>query len=323
MTPVPVGAIEVDELDGWASTWDRAVDATPGADEFCAASPWCFAAARHLGGDPPVVLTDGRSFAGMRGLRTEDGTRLLVGLDPIWGFATPFVGHPVAAARLLAARLAMEDHDVALVTGQTEDGVALACLADALGTGRRLLRGPTEQRLRADLSDGVEAWFARRSPRFRQRIRRLDRDAADAGIEVVDASALPPDEALDRVLVVEAGSWKGREGTGLASASLAGFYRDMAWRLAARDQLRLLLARRGGEDVAFVLGGVRGRTYRGLQLSHRADVDDLGLGHVLQWHQIRRLEGTGIDTYDLGMDMPYKRRWADRVDETLGVIVAR
>jgi CelD/BcsL family acetyltransferase involved in cellulose biosynthesis len=316
--------IEADQLDLVAPAWDAAVDRTPGADEFCASSIWSFAAATSFPDHgPPVVVGDGTSFAGMRRATAEDGSRLLLGLDPVWGFATPLVGHPVQAARLLDARLRLEDHDVAVVTGQRHDTVGLQCLVQVLGDRHRLLQGPTEQRLQADLTGGVEPWLARRSGRFRQRLGQVRRRATAAGVTVQDCSALPPDEALDRVLEVEARSWKGEQGTGLASEPLADFYRRMAWRLAASEQLRLLFARQGDRDVGYVLGGVRGRTYRGLQLSYDADARDLGIGHLLQIHQLEALAGTGTDVYDLGMDMPYKRRWADRVDETFAVLVAR
>ncbi len=314
--------VEADQLDLIARAWDAAVDRTPDADEFCASSIWSFAAASSFPEhDAPVVVGDGRSFAGMRRATGEDGARLLLGLDPVWGFATPMVGHPVQAARLLAARLTLDEHDVAVVTGQRTDGIGLQCLVRVLGDRHRLLQGPTELRLQADLSSGLEPWLARRSSRFRQRLGQIRRRADAAGIEVVDCSALPPDVALDRILDVEVRSWKGEAGTGLASGSLAGFYRRMAWRLAAGDQLRLLFARQGDRDVGYVLGGIRGRTYRGLQLSYDARLADHGIGHLLQIHQLESLAGTGIDVYDLGMDMPYKRRWTDRVVETFAVLV--
>lgn len=315
--------IEADQLDLVARTWDAAVDRTPDADEFCASSLWSFAAAASFPDhDPPVIISDGSSFAGLRRATVEDGSRLLLGLDPVWGFATPMVGHPVQSARLLAARLGLDDHDVAVVTGQRHGGIGLQGLVQVLGEQRRLLQGPTEQRLQADLGEGIEAWLARRSSRFRQRLRQVRRRAQEAGVAVVDCSALAPDDAIDRVLAVEARSWKGEQGTGLASESLADFYRRMAWRLAASDQLRLLFARQGDRDIGYVLGGVRGRTYRGLQLSHDAGARELGIGHLLQIHQLEALAGTGIDVYDLGMDMPYKRRWADRIDETFAVLIA-
>lgn len=316
------GRIDADDLGRAARAWDAAVDRTEGADEFCSASAWSFSAAESFPeAEPPVVLTDGQSFAGLRARTAEDGARLLVGLDPVWGFATPLVGHPLVAARLVAGRLALEDHDIAVIAGQRDDGLLLHGIVRVLGDQRRLLRGPAEQRLQVDLRHGVDGWFSRRSARFRQQLRRIRAGAEDAGVEVVDCSAMPPDQAMDRVLAVEARTWKAGEGTGLTSPDLADFYRRMAWRLGATDQLRLLIARLDGRDVGYVLGGVRARTYRGLQLSYVEEVRHLGIGHLLQLHQLEALQGTGIDTYDMGMDMPYKRRWADRVDETFSVLV--
>src|SRR3546814_20591953 len=95
----------------------------------------------------------------------------------------------------------------------------------------------------------------------------------------------------------------------------------MAWGRAAADQLRLRVAGREDRDGGYGLGGVRGQTYRGLQLAFDRRLADHGIGHLLQIHQLEALTGTGIDVYDLGMDMAYKRRWADHVDETFAVLV--
>ena len=321
---VTAGRFELEDLDALAPLWDAAVDRTPGVDPFCASTTWAFAAAHAFPeASAPIVVGDGAAFCGMRTVRTEQGP-VLVGLDPIWGFATPFVGQPLRAAEMLARRVGLDDDwSLAVVAGQREDSPLTAALAHVADRRWRLLRGAPEHRLRVDLSRGVDAWFARRSSRFRQRLRRIERDAAESGIEVRDVSALDPDRAFERLLAVEEGSWKGSQGTGLASADLQGFYRQMCVRLAARDHLRILVAQQDGRDVGFVLGGIRGNLYRGLQLSYVTDLADLGLGHLLQLHQLRRLEVEGVGVYDLGMDMPYKRRWADRIDETISVILAR
>jgi CelD/BcsL family acetyltransferase involved in cellulose biosynthesis len=315
-------AFTVEDLARLAPAWDRAVEVTPDADAFCTSSAWSFSAATsfpHAG--PPVLVGDGRAFCGLRSAEGPDGTRMLLGLDPVWGFATPVVGPPVVAAQSLRARLALEDFDVAVVAGQREDSALTACIVRALGRDHRLLRGPEESRLRVDLAGGLEPWWQRRSPRFRQRIRRLRRQAEDRGLDVVDVSALPPADLFDRVLRVEARSWKGPAGTGLQSPDLSEFYGRVCARLAATDQLRALLARLGGEDVGYVLGGTRGGTYRGLQISFDRSFADLGIGHLLQLAQLEMAAAEGIATYDLGMDMEYKRRWADRSDDTFALVV--
>ncbi len=315
---------EVDDLPRIATHWDAAVDVTPDVDTFCSSSIWSFSAATSFPEvAAPIVVGDGRAFCGLRATTTVEGVRLLVGLDPVWGFATPLVGPPMEAAVMLAARLAQEPFDLAVVAAQREDMVLTGCVARVLDQDFQLFRGPVEHRLRVDLTGGVEPWFARRSPRFRQRLRRLRRDAVAGGVEIDDVSAQPPDEAFDRILAIESHSWKGEADTGLTSPDLADFYRQICVRLAARDHLRVLVARVDDRDVGFILGGVRGDTYRGLQLSYDRDAAEVGVGHLLQYEQLMRLTTEGIAVYDLGMDMDYKRRWADRVDETMSLIIRR
>ena len=312
----------VDELGRLVRPWDAAVDRSPDIDRFCSSSFWSFAAATSFPeAEPPVVVGDGDAFAGLRAASTPDGGRVLVGLDPVWGFASPVVGVPPAAAAMLAARLALEPFSHALVAGQREGGATTAWVVRGLGERYRLLRGPVQERLQIDLRDGVDGWLARRSARFRQRLGQLRRRGAERGLTIADVSALPVDELFDRVLDVEARSWKAVEGTGLNAGALADFYRQVCARLAGREQLRALLARREDRDVGYVLGGVRAGTYRGLQLSYDRAVADLGVGHLLQLAQLERLPAEGVMVYDLGMDMPYKRRWADHVDETFSIVV--
>ena len=310
-----------EDLPALARPWDDAVALTPDIDAFCSSTVWSFSAACSFSdAGSPVLVGDGQALCGLRLVPGPDGSRVLVGLDPIWGFASPLVGPPPAAAAMLAARLSLEPFDFAVVTGQRRDSPLAAWIVRQLGDHFRLLHGPVQERLRIDLADGVDGWLARRSPRFRQRARQLRR--RDDGITFLDVSALPPDDLLDRVVGVEERSWKGREATGLASPDLADFYRQVAWRLAAREQLRAIIARRDDVDVGYILGGVRDDLYRGLQLSYVEGVRELAVGHRLQLAQLHHLEAEGVVTYDLGMDMAYKRRWADRVDETFAVVVA-
>ncbi|MGK2928792.1 MAG: GNAT family N-acetyltransferase [Acidimicrobiales bacterium] len=314
----------VDDLPLLAPAWDAAVDRTPGADEFCASTFWSFAAATSFPqAGAPVLFGDGDAFCGLRPVRTVDGTDLLVGLDPVWGFASPLVGSPSGAAAMLRARLGMARFDLAVVAGQRDDSLLTSWVVRTLADDYQLFHGPVEARLQIDLSAGVAPWLARRSGRFRQQLRRRQRAADERGLEIVDLSAMASDEVFDRILTIEARSWKADADTGLRSSDLADFYRQVSARLGAQERLRVLVARIASADVGYILGGVRGGTYRGLQLSYDRTVADLGLGHLLQFEQLSRLEGEGVATYDLGMDMEYKRRWSDRIDETMAVVVRR
>ena len=95
--------------------------------------------------------------------------------------------------------------------------------------------------------------------------------------ENMDADAI-----FDRVLAVEARSWKGRIGEGFDREPGCHFYRDVVRRLAADNALRVRFLHRDGIDYGFVFGGVVHGAYRGLQLSFDADFKKLSLGNFLQ-----------------------------------------
>jgi CelD/BcsL family acetyltransferase involved in cellulose biosynthesis len=47
----------------------------------------------------------------------------------------------------------------------------------------------------------------------------------------------------------------------------------------------------------------------------------LSLGSLLQARQIAALCDEGATSYDLGMDMPYKRRWAEHAFDTITIAI--
>ena len=118
-----------------------------------------------------------------------------------------------------------------------------------------------------------------------------------------------------------------------------GLYKAISWeydalvldlmlpRLCVKRQQRTIFARLGERDVGYVLGAVFGEPdaseYRGLQFSYDDDVAKLGVGSLLQYHQIVELCADGIGHYDLGTEMDYKRRWAEEVMETEMLVLVR
>jgi CelD/BcsL family acetyltransferase involved in cellulose biosynthesis len=101
---------------------------------------------------------------------------------------------------------------------------------------------------------------------------------------------------------------------------MADFYRQMLRRLAARGAARVMFARRDGQDLGYILGGVLGEGYRGLQFGFAEEVAPLSLGNLLQVRQIEALCREGVRAYDLGAEVAYKRRWGDRVRETVTIV---
>ena len=82
-------------------------------------------------------------------------------------------------------------------------------------------------------------------------------------------------------------------------------------------------ARIGDEDAGYILGGVIAGRYRGFQISYTEAAEPHSIGNLLQLHELRRLAAEGVTIYDMGMDMDYKRRWADQEMTTHTVMVVR
>ncbi|MFW2382175.1 MAG: GNAT family N-acetyltransferase, partial [Acidimicrobiales bacterium] len=291
---------------------------------WCSAPDWTFST--HLGFAPgvePIVLGDLDRWGAVVGRYQDDaGEPVLGGIEPLWGFSCPLLlPEPSVHAKELARELQELDRwNRLVITGLDAESDLYLETIRAFASLGTVYRAEGIERCVADLSGGIERWSSRRSSRFRQQWRRRQRECEAAGIrvEIVSEAA----GLMDRFLAIEATGWKGSEGDGITSPGMAVTYRTMIDRLGERGRLRAAIARRDDHDVGFILGGVRAGIYRGLQLSYSESVADLGVGHFLQAHELQRL-ASEIHTYDLGMDMDYKRRWTDEIRSTVVVIVHR
>ena len=173
----------------------------------------------------------------------------------------------------------------------------------------------------ADLRGGHDEWFGNRSARFRKSLRQADRRASEAQLRLVDVSSDP--DAYRRCVRIEERSWKGQIEDGITGPGMHQFFVVMTLRLKQQGRFRATVAMIGDIDVGFFFGGVRNRRYRGLQLSFVESARPLSVSHLLQHHTIRQLVTEGVHTYDLGMDMDYKQRWADRTEPSMSLIVRR
>ena len=210
----------------------------------------------------------------------------------------------------------------AFITGLAPDSARERAVIDMLGTRYRLAEGAVMVRQVADLSGGIEAYLARRPRTFRRNLRQAQTraDGADLGYDIVSGGG---PEVVERAREVERRSWKGADASGLLGGDMFAFYRRMAERLAGSGRLRSCFARIGGEDVGYILGAVRGGAYRGLQISYDQRWASLSIGNLLQLRQMQALEAEGIGRYDLGMDLAYKRLWADGEFTTRTVVAVR
>ena len=104
---------------------------------------------------------------------------------------------------------------------------------------------------------------------------------------------------------------------------MRAFYDRMIASMHPVGALRVQFATRGGKDLAYILGGIRGRHYRGLQCSYDDDFREMGLGNLMHFSQIASLVEEGAQFYDLGTEREYKERWSDSLHTTDSLLLFR
>jgi hypothetical protein len=320
--------VEAIDLAAHADDYDREVAATPGIDRFCSTSAWTLAAAASL--MPPRAPFSFRGdhgyFAAMRGVHPA-GFPYIEPIELAWGLAAPLVGRsPEALVEEVVALLAgRRDWQLAILSGHTAAGDHRRALERALPARWERRRGTPTVRHVASLDGGVDGFLGRRSRDLRKSLRKALREAAAAGLTFESVRATPETAVAlyERIQAVEARSWKARDGVGISQGPMRTFYALMLPRLAERGEQRTMFARLGEQDVGYILGAVFDREYRGLQFSYDAEHRALGIGGLLQYHQVAELCGDQIERYDLGTEMDYKKRWAELQMETEMLVLVR
>lgn len=309
-----------------AEEYAAAVAATPGVCEFCSGPLWQLAARAHLQSanateeDTFIVERDGVWLL----FAAQEPTGIHFSLEASWMFGCPLAGDPGAAVALLcdAARAEGQTqgrHLAFFIGGLAVDGPIHRALQPMRSVSRHWREYPGMDVMQIDLGEGFDAWMERRSKKFRRSLRGLEAPVAD--LEILDLSKDAPDEIFGRILAIQQASYKWQEGTDIFQMpGYAAFYRELLEGLHSTGDLRVLMARRDGIDLAHIFGGVAGKTYRGLQMSYLEEARDLALGNRLQLENLRRCADDGITAYDLGMHAPYKERWADRWEKRIGVL---
>ena len=152
-----------------------------------------------------------------------------------------------------------------------------------------------------------------------RRLRRLCEEGA-VTIEVTDGGT---DRAalLDEAFRVEALSWKGGQGTAIASnARTRRFYDAVASWASARSWLRLAFLRLDGRAIAFQFDLEAGGTYYSLKIGYDPTFDRYSPGKLLAYSIVARAVSTGLATYELlGTDEPWKDRWTSTSREFVRV----
>jgi CelD/BcsL family acetyltransferase involved in cellulose biosynthesis len=323
-------ALTLQELEAASDQLDAAVAETPGIDRFCSSSAWILSAAEALMPPrTPWVYEGAPGWVAMMRGQHPSGLGYVEPLELAWGLASPLAGTdaPSLAEAALALIARERGLQVALVPGLAEHAPILRALVAHMPPAWERRWGQPTLRHVASLAGGIDGFLARRSRNFRKGLRAALRLAVADGLAFESVRASNEDEAealYARIQQIEARSWKAAGGVGITSGPMRDFYHRMVRRLARRGRQRTIIARLGGDDVAYVLGAVFADEYRGLQFSYDDERGRYSLGSLCQYHQINELCAEGITRYDLGTDMDYKRRWAEEQFQTaLLVIIPR
>lgn len=312
-------AAALTELDAMAAR-------TPDIDVMCSSSAWALSAREAFDPAGEVRFHQERGVGLALARSLQHGVSTMEPWELAWGFACPILGSDVALACQLAAHVlgTAGDWEVCCLAGLPRT----APWASALGAlTRAFAHEPSGATVRsvAALDGGLDGYLARRSAGFRKQWRRRAALAADQGLAWEHLTPAPAQCAaiLQRIMAVEARSWKGRAGSGLVATPMRIMYARLLERLAARGQARVGFVARDGIDLAYILGGVCAGTYRGFQFAYDDDHGALSLGNLSQQLVLADLL-TGepqASRYDLGSEMAYKSQWAEQRHETSALLL--
>lgn len=321
--------ISFDELNAQAREFDACVAQTPEVDQFCSSSAWTFSAYEAF--SPHYETHISQSDLGYVALTQSTHNRLGRFRQPLeasWCLASPFVGADQKALIDEFARDCLVDKhrwDLLFLSGIKQHGVLYENIIECFSGLFFIGVGPPVVRFASSLEGGLDGFLGRRSAKFRANLRRIDRRAHERDLTSTYLSSvrgpLEWEVVYQRILNIESRSWKGLSDTGIVDESMQTFYRFMIPRLNQTGRLRVLFISQGDHDVAFVFGGVFNGTYRGLQLSFDADYASSSAGNLAQYWMIQHLVDEGVSSYDLGSELEYKQKWAERRDETISLVI--
>jgi hypothetical protein len=275
------------EFEKRGEVFDQAVAMTPGVSTFCCGIDWQLAAHAFLHpARDPLVVVEGDSWVVFAKGPLFDMPEVLQPMEAAWCFSFPAIGKDwKKAVRLLCKVLHHETSSAPLtiIGGVPVRGGLEAFLRRQLAPFGKVLAFPGTDCARARLDSGLQIYLSRRSSRFRAGLRAACRRASQEGIQFEYAGAGCDGAAtFTRLLEIESRTWKFASGASIFQMpDHKRFYRCLFVKSAVRGHLRAIFAVRGDTDVAYAVGGVIGKTYRGLQMGYDDACARLALGNLV------------------------------------------
>jgi CelD/BcsL family acetyltransferase involved in cellulose biosynthesis len=144
-----------------------------------------------------------------------------------------------------------------------------------------------------------------------RRARRTAEKMAPLSCEIITPTPDQVPELLQQAYLVEAGSWKGREGTALQfDIRLGEFYRRYAIAASERGTLRVCFLRIGDEVAAMQIGVVHGNRFWLLKVGYLEKYARCSPGVLLMVETISYAARSGLQSYEfLGASESWIRTW--------------
>lgn len=310
------------ELDDIAGEWDELAERT-GASPF-GRPGWVRAWRSAFGTGRLVVLTtrSGGELAGVLPLEhRRSGLRSPANAHSPEGPA--LVRDPRSAGALAERLFAMRPAAVQLGPFDADSSITAALCEHARPAGydcvlRGVARAPYV-RGRGSASDWQQVVSRNLRHDVERRLRRLCEVGA-VSIQVSDGTS-GLHALLDEGFGVERASWKGSQGTAIASdEATSRFYTSVAEWAANRGWLRLALLRVDGHAIAFQLDLEVARTYHSLKIGYDPSFARFSPGKILLYAMVCRAMEHRLESYELlGTDEAWKERWSEGAHERVAL----
>ncbi len=326
--------LTLDEFHEQVDEFDDLMAHTAGVDRFCSSSSWVLSAYEAFSQQDasPWIFRGDAGWAVLYQSWHERIGRFAQPLEASWCLASPFATRePEALAEEFFCEMFARrgDWDLLFLSGVMRHAALHRALIARFSSNYFVGAGPGVSRHRASLEGGYEGYLSRRRAKFRANLRRIERRASERGVTCETFFASDPECARDtdwsalyeRILELEARSWKGEIHSGIRDGHMRVFYERMIPRLVAHGQLRVIFLQLEGEDIAFIFGAVSDGLYRGLQVSFDDAYRDLSPGNLAQIKMIQALCQEAVMCYDLGSELEYKAQWAESLVETVPLVI--
>ncbi len=310
------------EFQQQAQAYNHAVATFTGIDPYCSSTDWILPFHASFTPQSPLhIWQQNESFVVLSQSLTGQGKKIFSSVDSMWGFAAALVGEgsPLMLGSVCRDRL-RQGH--LILYGLPNDRMFLAAIASQTAATHRAFMLNPVSRCVASLHGGMEGFLSRRSSKFRINARKAAKRTAAAGVRFRCIDQAPLDSVLslyNRLVAIEGRSWKGRSGEGADKPPMKDFYQRMFERIGPAGLLRVIVAELDGLQIGYLHGACVKNRFRGLQFSFDDRYRALSLGNTLQLKMLEWLCREKVETYDLGMTVPYKKKWAELEHQTLTV----